>query len=144
TRFGSTRSARPAGWSCSPPACWPCWGPGAARGCATAPARGSRLCSPRRGAVECFALMLTAAAGMSLLVVANSFVTVFVALELFSLCLYILVALDVDSLGSRECGIKYLIVGAGGAALLLYGSALVYGATGAFEFDRIAEAVRAG
>ena len=98
----------------------------------------------RDRAVECFALLLTAAAGMSLLVVANSFVTVFVALELFSLCLYILVALDVDDLGSLEGGLKYLIVGAVGAALLLYGSALVYGATGAFEFDRIAEAVRAG
>ena len=87
----------------------------------------------RDRAVECFALLLTAAAGMSLLVVANSFVTVFVALELFSLCLYILVALDVDDLGSLEGGLKYLIVGAVGAALLLYGSALVYGATGALS-----------
>src|SRR5207249_3002551 len=74
----------------------------------------------------------------------NSFVTVFVALELFSLCLYVLVALDVDDLSSLEGGLKYLIVGAVGAGLLLYGSALVYGTTGAFEFDRIARSITSG
>jgi NADH-quinone oxidoreductase subunit N len=103
---------------------------------------GSPLLKDR--AVECYALLLTAAAGMSLLAVANSFVTVFVALELFSICLYVLVAIDVDDLKSLEGGLKYLIVGAVGAGLLLYGAALVYGVTGAFEFDLIADAVRRG
>jgi NADH-quinone oxidoreductase subunit N len=98
----------------------------------------------RDRAIECYALLMTAAAGMSLLAVSNSFVTVFVALELFSLCLYVLVALDVDDLSSLEGGLKYLIVGAVGAGLLLYGSALVYGTTGAFEFDRIARAITSG
>jgi NADH-quinone oxidoreductase subunit N len=98
----------------------------------------------RDRAVECYALMLAAAGGMSLLAVSNSFVTLFVALELFSICLYILVALDVDDLGSLEGGLKYLVVGAVGAALLLYGAALVYGGTGALEFDRVANAVSNG
>ena len=75
---------------------------------------------------------------MSLLAISNSFVTVFVALELLSICLYILVAIDSDELLSLEGGLKYLIVGAVGAALLLYGAALVYGATGQLEFDGIA------
>jgi NADH-quinone oxidoreductase subunit N len=96
----------------------------------------------RNRAVEYHTLLLIGAGGMSLLAISNSFVTVFVALELLSICLYILVAMDVDTLSSLEGGLKYLIVGAVGAALLLYGAALVYGATGAFEFDRIAAGAR--
>jgi NADH-quinone oxidoreductase subunit N len=93
-------------------------------------------------AVEYNALILAAAAGMSLICVANSFVTLFVALELLSIALYVMVAIDTDSIMSLEGGLKYLIVGSVGAAFLLYGSALVYGATGQFEFDRIATAIR--
>jgi NADH-quinone oxidoreductase subunit N len=92
----------------------------------------------KQRAVEFNALLLTACAGMSLLAVANSFVTLFVALELFSIALYVLVAIDIDSEPSLEGGLKYLIVGSVGAAFILYGAALVYGATGQLEFDRIA------
>ena len=74
---------------------------------------------------------------MSLLCVSNSFVTAFVALELFSLALYVLVAIETDDLLSLEGGLKYLIVGSVGAAFLLYGAALTYGASGQLEFDRI-------
>ena len=94
----------------------------------------------KQRAVEFNALLLTACAGMSLLAVANSFVTLFVALELFSIALYVLVAIDIDSEPSLEGGLKYLIVGSVGAAFILYGAALVYGATGQLEFDRIAAA----
>jgi len=87
--------------------------------------------------VEYHALLLSACAGMSLLAVSNSFVTAFVALELFSICLYVLVAIETDDLLSLEGGLKYLIVGSVGAAFLLYGAALVYGASHALEFDRI-------
>ena len=73
---------------------------------------------------------------MSLLAVSNSFVTMFVALELFSICLYILVALDVDRLTSLEAGLKYLVVGGIGAAMLLYGASLVYGTTGQLSSTR--------
>jgi NADH-quinone oxidoreductase subunit N len=94
-----------------------------------------------RRAVEYNALLLTAAAGMSLLAVSNSFVTAFVALELFSIALYVLVAMETEALPSLEGALKYLIIGSVGAAFLLYGSALVYGATGQLEFDRVAAGV---
>jgi NADH-quinone oxidoreductase subunit N len=87
--------------------------------------------------VEYHVLLLAASAGMSLLCVANSFVTGFVALELFSLALYILVAIETDDLRSLEGALKYLIIGSIGAAFLLYGAALTYGASGQLEFDRI-------
>ena len=96
----------------------------------------------RERAVEYHSLLLIGAGGMSLLAISNSFVTVFVALELLSICLYILVAMDSDELLSLEGGLKYLIVGAVGAALLLYGAALVYGSTGQLEFDAIARVAR--
>jgi NADH-quinone oxidoreductase subunit N len=98
----------------------------------------------RERGVEYHALLLSACAGMSLLAVANSFVTTFVALELFSICLYVLVAIETDDLLSLEGGLKYLIVGSIGAAFLLYGGALVYGATGQLEFDRIRTALATG
>jgi NADH-quinone oxidoreductase subunit N len=91
----------------------------------------------RERSVEYHVLLLSATAGMSLLCVANSFVTAFVALELFSLALYVLVAIETDDLLSLEGGLKYLIVGSVGAAFLLYGAALTYGASGQLEFDRI-------
>ena len=75
----------------------------------------------RERGVEYHALLLSACAGMSLLAVANSFVTTFVALELFSICLYVLVAIETDDLLSLEGGLKYLIIGSVGAAFLLYG-----------------------
>ena len=98
----------------------------------------------RERGVEYHALLLSACAGMSLLAVANSFVTTFVALELFSICLYVLVAIETDDLLSLEGGLKYLIIGSVGAAFLLYGGALVYGATGQLEFDRIRAALAGG
>jgi NADH-quinone oxidoreductase subunit N len=98
----------------------------------------------RERGVEYHALLLSACAGMSLLAVANSFVTTFVALELFSICLYVLVAIETDDLLSLEGGLKYLIIGSIGAAFLLYGAALVYGATGQLEFDRIRTALSTG
>ncbi len=94
--------------------------------------------------VEYHALLLAAAAGMSLLAVANSLVILFIALELFSIALYVLVAIESDELPGLEGSLKYLVIGSVGAAFLLYGSALVYGATGQFEFDRIAHSIHHG
>ena len=91
-----------------------------------------------RRAVEYNALLLAGAAGMSLLCVANSLLMLFVALEMFSIALYVLVAIESELLPAVEGALKYLIIGSVGAAFLLYGSALVYGATGQLEFDRIA------
>jgi NADH-quinone oxidoreductase subunit N len=95
-------------------------------------------------AIEYHALLLAAAAGMSLLAVANSLMILFIALELFSIALYVLVAIDTDRMDGLEGALKYLIIGSVGAAFLLYGSALVYGATGQLEFDRIAAVISRG
>jgi NADH-quinone oxidoreductase subunit N len=66
--------------------------------------------------------------------------TLFLGLEWFSVCLYILCAIDRDRLGGLEAALKYLIVGSFGSAVLLFGSALVYGATGEIGFANIAAA----
>ena len=70
--------------------------------------------------------------------------TLFLSLEWFSIALYILCAIDYDLEGSLEAGLKYLIVGSFGSAALLFGSALVYGATGHIGFVEIAHAIGAG
>jgi NADH-quinone oxidoreductase subunit N len=66
--------------------------------------------------------------------------TLFLGLEWFSIALYILCAYDVDQKGSLEAGLKYLVVGGFGSAVLLFGSAFVYGATGELGFSEIAAA----
>jgi NADH-quinone oxidoreductase subunit N len=93
--------------------------------------------------VEYHALLLTAVAGMSLLAASNSLLVLFVALELFSISLYVLCALDVWSEASLESGLKYLVIGSVGSAFLLFGSGLVYASTQALRFDRIAAAIQA-
>ena len=91
---------------------------------------------------EYYALLATAVAGMAFLVQAGNLMTLFLGLEWFSVCLYILCAIEIDLVGSLEAGLKYLIVGGFGSALLLFGSALVYGATGKLEFHEIAQVVQ--
>jgi NADH-quinone oxidoreductase subunit N len=90
---------------------------------------------------EYYALLLAAGGGMAFLVTANNLMTLFLGLEWFSISLYILCAIDIDLEGSLEAGLKYLIVGGFGSAVLLFGSALVYGSTGQLAFNRIADAV---
>jgi NADH-quinone oxidoreductase subunit N len=92
--------------------------------------------------VEYHALLLTAVAGMSLLAASNSLLVLFVALELFSISLYVLCALDVWSEASLESGLKYLVMGSVGSAFLLFGSGLVYASTQALRFDQIAAAIQ--
>jgi NADH-quinone oxidoreductase subunit N len=89
---------------------------------------------------EFFALLASAGAGMAFLVSASNLMTLFLGLEWFSISLYILAAIDVDLVGSLEAGLKYLIVGSFGSAVLLFGSALVYGITGQLGFADIAHA----
>jgi NADH-quinone oxidoreductase subunit N len=92
---------------------------------------------------EYYALLAAAGAGMAFFVTANNLMTIFLSLEWFSICLYVLCAIDVDLVGSLEAGLKYLVVGSFGSAVLLFGSALVYGATGQLGLDRIAATVSA-
>jgi NADH-quinone oxidoreductase subunit N len=92
---------------------------------------------------EYYALLAAAGGGMAFLVSANNLLTLFLGLEWFSICLYILCAIDVDLVGSLEAGLKYFVVGGFGSAVLLFGSALVYAATGTLRFDAIASTVGA-
>jgi NADH-quinone oxidoreductase subunit N len=89
---------------------------------------------------EYYALLAAAVAGMAFFVQAANLMTLFLGLEWFSLCLYVLVAIDTDRATSLEAGLKYVIVGGFGSAVLLFGSALVYGATGKIGFSQIAAA----
>jgi NADH-quinone oxidoreductase subunit N len=89
---------------------------------------------------EYYALLAAAAAGMAFFVTASNLMTLFLGLEWFSIALYILCALDTHRETSLEAGLKYLIVGSFGSAILLFGSALVYGATNELGFSEIAAA----
>ncbi len=80
---------------------------------------------------------------MAFLVSATNLMTLFLGLEWFSVCLYVLCAIETDLVGSLEAGLKYLIIGGMGSAVLLFGSALVYGSTGELGFSAIADATRA-
>jgi len=88
---------------------------------------------------EYYALLAAAVGGMAFMVQANNLMTLFLGLEWFSLCLYVLCAIDVDRIVSLESGLKYLIVGSFGSAVLLFGSALVFGATQELQFAEIGE-----
>ena len=94
--------------------------------------------SARRQPGEFYGLLLAALAGMAFFVAANNLLTLFLGLEWFSICLYILSAIATKRERSLEAGLKYLIVGSFGSAILLFGSALVFGATGALGFEAIA------
>jgi NADH-quinone oxidoreductase subunit N len=92
---------------------------------------------------EYYSLLAAAGAGMCFLVTANNLMTLFLGLEWFSISLYILCAIDRELEGSLESGLKYLIIGSFGSAVLLFGSALVYGATGELAFERISAVISA-
>jgi len=93
---------------------------------------------------EYYALLLTAVAGMAFFVSTNNLLTLFLGLEWFSISLYVLTAIAVERFFSLEAGLKYLVVGSFGSAILLFGSALVYGATGTLRFGAIAAGAREG
>jgi NADH-quinone oxidoreductase subunit N len=96
-----------------------------------------RAVAPREAAHgEYFALLLTSAAGMWVLVAAQNLVTLFLGLELYVLC-----ATEMRRATSLESGLKYLIIGSVGSATLLYGLAFIYGATGSTDFAGIARAL---
>jgi NADH-quinone oxidoreductase subunit N len=92
---------------------------------------------------EYYALLAASAAGMVFFVSAANLMTMFLALEWFSIALYVMCALDTHRRESLEAGLKYLIVGSFGSGILLFGCALVYGATGELGFSAIQEATGA-
>jgi NADH-quinone oxidoreductase subunit N len=90
---------------------------------------------------EYHTLLLFSVLGMAVLVSAQNLVTLFIGIELLSIPLYILCASDARRASSLESGLKYLVIGSVGSATLLYGLALVYGATGSTDFGTISSAI---
>ena len=104
-----------------------------------------RAQAPRESAHgEYHSLLLASIAGMSILVSAQNLITLFIGIELLSIPLYVLCATEMHRASSLESGLKYLIIGSVGSATLLYGLALLYGATGATDFSAIANSIAAG
>ena len=93
---------------------------------------------------EYYSLLLGSIAGMVVLAEAESLMTLFIGFELLSIPLYVLCATHLRRRTSLESGLKYLVVGSVGSATLLYGLALIYGATGAMQFDGIRAALGGG
>ncbi|WP_203568677.1 NADH-quinone oxidoreductase subunit NuoN [Aestuariimicrobium ganziense] len=87
---------------------------------------------------EVYPLVLFATFGMMLFAASNDLITMFVALEIFSLPLYLLCGLARRRrLLSQEAALKYFLLGSLSSAFFLYGAALVYGYTGSFELNRV-------
>ncbi len=93
---------------------------------------------------EYYALALFAAMGMTLMNMANDLVMMFVAIEIMSISFYILCGMKRSDPDSVESGFKYFILGAFSSAILLYGIAFVYGATGSVQLHEIRAAIEAG
>ncbi|HRA95021.1 MAG TPA: NADH-quinone oxidoreductase subunit NuoN [Aestuariivirga sp.] len=88
-------------------------------------------------------LVMLASVGMMMMISANDLISLYVGLELQSLSLYVVAAIDRDSARSSEAGLKYFVLGALSSGMLLYGSSLVYGFTGTTTFPEIAAALTA-
>jgi NADH-quinone oxidoreductase subunit N len=95
----------------------------------------------RRG--EYAALIMTATAGTMLVAGAGDLIGIFLGIEILSVALYVLCALEVWRERSLESGLKYLIVGAVGSAILLYGFTFLFGVTGSLQLDAIGAAIGA-
>ena len=93
---------------------------------------------------EFLTLLLFSLLGGMILMSANSFLTVYMGLELLSLCLYAMVALNRDSAASTEAAMKYFVLGALASGLLLYGMSMIYGATGTLTITDVAKAIGSG
>ena len=89
---------------------------------------------------EVYAMMLFATAGMISLASANNLIMIFLGIETMSICLYVLAGLIKERKTGAEAALKYFLLGAFSTGFLLYGMALLYGATGSLYLPEIAEA----
>jgi NADH-quinone oxidoreductase subunit N len=92
---------------------------------------------------EALVLMLFAALGMMVLIAAGHFLTLYLGLELMSLSLYALVALQRGEAAPSEAAMKYFVLGAMASGLFLYGVSMIYGATGTLDVAQVARATMA-
>lgn len=90
---------------------------------------------------ELYPLILFTTVGMMLMAAATDLMTLFLGLELMSVCLYVLAGFNRSNIKSSESGLKYFLLGAFSTGFLLYGMALIYGATGTTRIAKIAEMV---
>jgi NADH-quinone oxidoreductase subunit N len=90
---------------------------------------------------EFFTLVLFATLGMMIMISANHLLTLYLGLELMSLALYSLVALQRDSAVATEAAMKYFVLGALASGMLLYGMSMLYGTAGTLEITRLAEVI---
>lgn len=93
---------------------------------------------------EFYALTLFSIAGMMIMVSGQHFLTLYMGLELLSLCLYALVALDRDNPKATEAAMKYFVLGALASGMLLYGMSMMYGATGSLNLSEVSSALLNG
>lgn len=93
---------------------------------------------------EYFALLLFAVLGMMVMISASHFLTLYLGLELLSLSLYAMVALQRDSAQAVEAAMKYFVLGALASGLLLYGMSMLYGLTGTLELAKMAQVLAGG
>ena len=93
--------------------------------------------------LERYALLLTSSIGAIVMVASNNLIVMFLGLEILSLSLYLMAASDRRREQSQEAGLKYFILGGFASAFLLYGIALVYGATGAISISGISDRLSA-
>ena len=87
-------------------------------------------------------LILFTTLGMLVLISSNNLMSMYLGIELQSLALYVLAAIQRDSIKSAESGIKYFVLGALSSGILLYGCSLIYGFTGNTNFDEIQIALK--
>jgi len=93
---------------------------------------------------EFYALTLFAVVGMMIMVSGQNMLTLYVGLELLSLSLYALVALDRDNAKATEAAMKYFVLGALASGMLLYGMSMIYGMTGSLNIADINNALMSG
>ena len=99
---------------------------------------------PQLAKGEYYTLILFATLGMMVMISASHFLTVYIGVELLSLSLYAMVALNRDSVSATEAAMKYFVLGALASGLLLYGMSMIYGATGSLDIAVVAESLFAG
>ncbi|MFN5234917.1 MAG: NADH-quinone oxidoreductase subunit NuoN [Burkholderiaceae bacterium] len=93
---------------------------------------------------EFYVLALLTLLGQMIMISGNSFLVIYLGLELMSLSLYALVALRRDHAISTEASMKYFVLGALASGFMLYGISMIYGATGSLVLSKIAEVLASG